>query len=79
MSLSDMSSSAPMRLGRLFKKPDMDDRRRQLDMAHALAAYFGLDDFDTALLADYAAMAHAFILAAVAFVILGRTKNLGAK
>jgi hypothetical protein len=57
----------------------MNDRRGQFDMAHALAPYFGLNDFDTAFLADHAAMAHAFILATVALVILGRTKDLSAK
>src|SRR5262245_15062890 len=53
--------------------------RRQLDMAHALAPDFRLNDFDAALLADHAAMAHAFVFAAIAFVVFGRTENFRAE
>ena len=62
-----------------FEKPNMHYRSRQLDMAHALAPHFGLDDLDAAFLADHAAMAHPFVFAAIAFVIFGRAKNLRAK
>ena len=57
----------------------MDYRRGQLDMAHPFAAHLGLNHLDAALFTDNASVAHAFILAAVTFVIFGRTKNLGAK
>ncbi len=57
----------------------MRDRRRQIDMAHALAPDLRLDYLDPALLAHHAAMAHALVLAAITFVVLGRTENLGAK
>ena len=65
--------------GQRAQKPDVGDRRGQIDMAHPLAPHLGLDHFDAALLAHHAAMAHALVLAAVALVVLGRTENLGAK
>jgi hypothetical protein len=57
----------------------VDDGRRKLDVPHALAPDFGLNDLDTALLADNAAVAHPFILPAVAFVVLRRAENLRAE
>ena len=57
----------------------MGDGAGQLDMAHALAADLGDRDFDTALLADDAAMLETLVLAAKALVILDRTEDLGAK
>src|SRR6185503_7290846 len=62
-----------------LEEPDMRDRGRKLDMAHAFTANFGLNDLDTALVADNATVFHALVLAAVAFPILDRTKNLRAK
>src|SRR5699024_10803469 len=55
--------------------PDVRDRRGQLDVAHALAADLGAGDFNAALVADLALVADALILAAVAFPVLGRSKN----
>src|ERR1700752_1690010 len=57
----------------------MPEPGRQLDVAHALAPDLGLDHFNTALLAHHAAMAHSLILAAVAFVIFGRSENFRAE
>ncbi len=48
-------------------------------MPHALAAHLGLDNFNAALLADDAAMLHALVLAAIAFVVLYGTKDLRAE
>ncbi|MNM39452.1 hypothetical protein D3C81_502310 [compost metagenome] len=48
-------------------------------MAHALAAHFGQGDFDAALFADHAAVFQALVLAAQAFVVLDRAKDLGAE
>ena len=62
-----------------LEEPDVGDRRRQLDVAHALAADLGLDDLDAALLADDAAVPHALVLAAVALVVLRRAEDLGAE
>src|SRR3546814_19078899 len=62
----------------LFRS-DVRDRRGELDMAHALAAYFRDRDFDTAFLADDALVFHALILAAQAFIILDRTKHARAE
>src|SRR2546422_10910254 len=62
-----------------LEEPNVRHRRRELDMAHALSADFGLDDLDTALVTDNAAVLHALVLAAVALPILNRAKNLRAK
>ena len=53
--------------------------RGQLDVTHAVTANFGVGDFDTASFAGDAAMAHAFVLAAIAFPVLGWSKNALAK
>ena len=58
-----------------FQEPDMSDRRRQLDMSHALAPDLGLDHFDAAFLADDPAILHALVLAAQALVVLDRPEN----
>jgi len=57
----------------------MRNRGRELDMAKPFSSDLGLDNLDTAFLADYAAVLHALVLAAVAFEILYRTENLGAE
>src|SRR5271154_3463888 len=61
------------------QEPDVRDRSGEIDMTHPLAPDFRLDYFDATLLADDAAMTHALVLAAVAFVVLGRPENLGAE
>ena len=48
-------------------------------MAHAFATHFGDGDFNTALFTNYATVLKALVFAAQAFVVLDRTKNLGAK
>ena len=57
----------------------MCDRRRELDMTHALSADLRLNDLDTTLVADDATVLHTLILAAIALPILDRAKNLRAK
>jgi hypothetical protein len=46
-------------------------------VAHTLTAHFGQRDFNAALLADYATMLEALVLAAQALIVLDRAKNLG--
>src|SRR5205085_10326882 len=60
-----------------LQEPDVRDRRREIDVAHALAPDLRLDDLDATLFADDAAVAHALVLAAVALVVLRRTEDLG--
>jgi len=55
----------------------MRNRRRQLNVPHSLPADLGLDDLNTTFFTDDATVLHPFVFAAVAFVILGRTENLG--
>ncbi len=57
----------------------MGNRAGQVDMTEPFTADLARDNLDAALFADDAAMLHALVLAAVAFVVLGRTENLGAK
>ena len=68
-----------MRDGHGLQEPDVRHGRRQLDMAHALAADLRLDDLDAALLADDALVLHALVLAAQALVVLDRAEDLGAE
>ena len=78
----DPSASCPAagRCGRQrLQEPDVRDRRRQLDMAHALAPHLRQGDLDAALLADDAAIFHALVLAAQALVVLDRTEDAGAE
>ena len=56
--------------------PDVSHRNGQGYVAHTLAAYLLLGDFDTAAVADDSAVADPLVLAAVALVILGRTEDL---
>ncbi len=65
--------------GQRLQEPDVGDRRGQFDVAHALATDAGQGDFNTALLADDALVLHALVLAAQAFVVLGRAKDTGAE
>src|SRR3954463_11573674 len=57
----------------------MGDRRRELDMAHALAPHARQRDLDRALLADDALVLHALVLAAQALVILDRPEDARAE
>ena len=57
----------------------MRNRRGQLDMAHPFAADLLQRDFHTAFLADDAAIFHALVFAAQAFVILDRAKDTRAE
>jgi hypothetical protein len=56
--------------------PDVHDRGRQLDVAHALAPDLGAGDLHAAALADDALEADALVLAAVALPVLGGTEDL---
>jgi hypothetical protein len=62
-----------------LQEPDVRDRRGQFDVAHPLATDAGQGDLNAALLADDALVFHALVLAAQAFVILGRAKDTGAE
>src|SRR5947209_17055237 len=62
-----------------LEEPDVRNGRGQLDVAHALAADFGLSDFDAAFVADDAAMLHPLVLAAEAFPIGDRSEDLRAE
>ena len=62
-----------------LQEPDMRDRRRQLDMRHAIAAHLLHRDFHAALLADDALVLHALVLAAQALVILHRPEDARAE
>ncbi len=57
----------------------MGDRRGQFDMAHPFAPDLLQGHLDTALLADQAAIFHALVFAAQAFVILDGTEDARAK
>jgi len=50
-------------------------RAGQLNVAHALTAYLGPRDLDTALIADHALVANFLVLAAVTLKVLGGPKN----
>ena len=75
---SDIEKRADTRRKRA-QEPDVRDRSRKLDMTEAFTANFGLNDFNAALFADDAAVLHALVLAAVAFVVLHRSEDLGAE
>ena len=61
--------------GNALEIPDVRNGCSQLNVAHALTADLSAGNFDTALIADLALIADALILAAVAFPVLGRSKN----
>ncbi len=58
-----------------FKEPHVRARAGQLDMAETLAADLGLRDFDTALVADNAAVLHSLVLSAQTFPVRNRAEN----
>src|SRR4029453_9216953 len=62
-----------------LQEPDVRDRARELDVAHALAAPLGECHFDAALLADHAAVLQALVLAAQALIVLDRPEDLRAE
>ena len=62
-----------------LQEPDVRRRRRELDVAHALATHLRQRDFDAALLADHAAVLQALVLAAQALVVLDRSEDLRAE
>ena len=57
----------------------MGDRTGQLNVTHTIPTHFGQCDLDTTFLTNDTAVLHALIFAAETFIILYRTKNLGAK
>ena len=57
----------------------MGNRGGQFDMAHPLAAHLLQGDFHAAFFADNAAIFHALVFAAEAFVILDRPEDTGAE
>ena len=65
--------------GETLQEPDVRDRGGELDVAHPLAPHLGLDDLDTALLADDAAVLHPLVFTAVALIVLDGAEDLGAE
>ena len=55
--------------------PNVCDRHNQLDVAHTLTTYLLFCNFNTATVADNAFIADAFVLAAVALIVLNRTED----
>ena len=62
-----------------LQEPDVRDRRRELDVAHALAPHPRQRHLDAALLADDALVLHALVLAAQALVVLDRPEDARAE
>src|SRR5207253_1978284 len=58
-----------------LEKPDVRDRRGQVDVTHALAAHLLARHLDAAALADDALVADALVLAAVALPVLRRAED----
>ena len=58
-----------------FQEPDVCNRRGQFDVAHTLAAHFLEGNFNTTFFADNAAILHALIFTAKAFVVFDRAKD----
>src|SRR3989338_6533968 len=65
--------------GQRFQEPDVGDWGRQFDVAHPFTADLLQRDFNTAFFADNAAIFHALVFAAQAFVILDRAKDTRAE
>ena len=61
--------------GDALEVPDVGNGSGQLDVAHALTAHLGLGDLYAAAITDLALVADALVLAAVAFPVLGGSKN----
>src|ERR1700730_8036440 len=62
-----------------LEEPDMRDRRRQLDVAHALAPHPRQRHLDAALFANDTLVLHALVLAAQALVVLDRPEDARAE
>src|SRR5881275_3613786 len=58
-----------------LEEPDVRDRGRQVDVAHALAPDLRARDLNAAALADDALVADPLVLAAVALPVLGGTED----
>src|SRR5690606_15804072 len=58
-----------------LEEPDVDDRRGELDVAHALATNAAVRHLHAAAVADHPLVLHAAILAAGAFPVLLRAKD----
>src|SRR5207248_1726253 len=58
-----------------LEEPDVRDRRRQVDVTHALAAHLLPRHLDAAALADDPLVADALVLAAVALPVLRRAED----
>src|SRR6185503_6199995 len=65
----------PHRRRQRLEEPDVRDRHRELDVAHALAPDLGQRHFDAATVADHAAIADALVLAAMALPVLDGTED----
>src|SRR5450432_3679726 len=65
--------------GQRLQEPDVRNRGRQFDMAHALAPDPAQRHFDRALFADDALVLHALVLAAQALVVLDRPEDARAE
>src|SRR5258706_1373960 len=65
----------PHAAGDALEVPDVADRRRELDVAHALAAHFGPRHLDAALVADDALVAVPLVLSAVALPVPRGTED----
>src|SRR5262249_10304689 len=61
--------------GHRLEEPDVDDGRRQLDVAHPLAPDPAVGDLDAAAIADHPLVFHAAVLAAGALPVLLRPEN----
>ena len=70
-----MSRRCPMRDGKPLKNQTCEHGRSQIDVTETFAANFRLRNFDTAFIADHAAMLHSFIFSAETFPIRNRTEN----
>src|SRR6185437_224925 len=62
-----------------LQEPDVRDRGRQLDVAHALAPHARQRHFHRAFLADDALILHPLVLAAQALVVLDRSEDARAE
>ena len=62
-----------------LQEPDVRDRRRKLDVAHALTAHALQRHLHAALFADDVLVLHPLVLAAQALVVLDRTKDARAE
>ena len=65
--------------GQSFEEPDVRTRAGELDVTEPFTAYLGERDFNTALVANDAAMFHALVLAAEALPVRDRTENSSAE